>query len=335
MKNTVTYFTAPTMDPGSIPPPDPVVAPSAYWGDEPLWDSKVSNHDDMFDQDGRLWLSARVRGPDDPAFCQAGSDNPSAELFPLKSNGRQIATLDPSTMKYTFVDTCFGTHHLQFGFDADNTLWASGTGPVVGWVDTKKFLETGDAAASQGWAPYILDVNANGKLDTDWTEPGKPIDPSKDARIAGGNYAVMPNPVDGSIWYTVGVFGGTPAFVRYDPKTQLSEIYNVPKPAFGIRGGDIDSKGVVWGSASSGHLVSFDRSKCKGPLNGPTATGDQCPEGLGAVQVPGSGLCRPRRQQRRGELLHLGRPAQHAWPRQRRADLDWQPQRRHAGARRW
>ena len=30
---------------------------------------------------------------------------------------------------------------------------------------------------------------------------------------------------------------------------------------------------------ASGHLASFDRRKCKGPLNGPTATGQHCPEG--------------------------------------------------------
>ena len=31
-----------------------------------------------------------------------------------------------------------------------------------------------------------------------------------------------------------------------DPtKTGLTEIYNVPKPGFGIRGGDIDKDGVV------------------------------------------------------------------------------------------
>jgi hypothetical protein len=41
----------------------------------------------------------------------------------------------------------------------------------------------------------------------------------------------------------------------------LSEIYNIPKPGFGIRGGDIDKDGVVWGSGSSGHLMSFDRRK--------------------------------------------------------------------------
>jgi hypothetical protein len=48
----------------------------------------------------------------------------------------------------------------------------------------------------------------------------------------------------------------------------------VPKPGVGIRGGDIDANGVAWGSESSGHLVSFDRSLCKGSLNGPQATGN-------------------------------------------------------------
>ena len=98
-------------------------------------------------------------------------------------------------MKYTFVDTCFGTHHLQFGYDANDTLWMSGTGAVVGWINSKLFLETGDAAKAQGWAPYVLDTNGNGVRDAGWVEPGMPVDPTKDTRIAGGNYAVMPNPV--------------------------------------------------------------------------------------------------------------------------------------------
>jgi hypothetical protein len=57
------------------------------------------------------------------------------------------------------------------------------------------------------------------------------------------------------------------------------KVYNVPKPYFGIRGADIDKQGVVWASMGSGHLGSFDRRKCKGPLNGPKATGDHCLEG--------------------------------------------------------
>jgi hypothetical protein len=61
-------------------------------------------------------------------------------------------------------------------------------------------------------------------------------------------------------------------------------------PGFGARGADIDSKGVVWVSLGSGHLGSFDRRKCKGPLNGPKATGDHCPEGWTFHQYPGPGF---------------------------------------------
>ena len=37
----------------------------------------------------------------------------------------------------------------------------------------------------------------------------------------------------------------------------------------------------------SGHLASFDRRKCKGPLNGPKATGQHCPEGWTLYPSPG------------------------------------------------
>ena len=227
---------------------------------------------------------------------------------------------DPKTGKYTFIDTCFSSHHLQFGFDKNDTLWFSGGGPVVGWFNTKMFDETGDAVKSQGWTALVLDTNGNGKRD-DYVEPNQPVDPTKDKRIPGGYYAIMPNPVDGSIWGTVGVFGGPGGVVRLDPgsnppETALAEVYNIPLPGYGPRGGDIDSKGVVWVSLASGHLGSFDRRKCKGPLNGPKATGDQCPEGWIVLPISRSRLRRHRREQRRGELLHLGRPAQHARPRQ-------------------
>jgi hypothetical protein len=38
---------------------------------------------------------------------------------------------------------------------------------------------------------------------------------------------------------------------------------------------------------SSGQLASFDRRKCRGPLNGPTATGQHCPEGWALYALPG------------------------------------------------
>jgi hypothetical protein len=294
----VTFFKMPVRDPkmplslgpGHAASVD-VAAPSPYWGDRRLWDTRANNHNAMFDQKGRLWLAASVRGRPNPDFCKKGSSHPSAKVLPLEFSSRQLAVLDPKTMRYTFVDTCFGTHHLQFGYDANNTLWVSGSGPVAGWLDVKMFDETGDAARSQGWSPFILDTNGNGQRD-DYTEPGKPAEPGKDMRITAGSgpYAVMPNPVDGSIWYTVGVFAGRGGVLRFDPKTGISEIFHVPMPGFSPRGGDIDSWGIVWVSLGSGHLGSFDRRRCKGPLNGPKATGDHCPEGWAFYQYPGPGF---------------------------------------------
>jgi hypothetical protein len=59
----------------------------------------------------------------------------------------------------------------------------------------------------------------------------------------------MPHQTDGSVWYAVGVFDAPAGFARFDPKTGLTEVYNVPMPAFGIRGGDMDENGVLWGAA--------------------------------------------------------------------------------------
>ncbi len=50
----------------------------------------------------------------------------------------------------------------------------------------------------------------------------------------------------------------------------------------------MDKNGVAWTVLSSGQLASFDRRKCKGPLNGPdAATGNACPEGWTFYAVPG------------------------------------------------
>ena len=299
VKHTVSNITAPVRDantpealgPGHAASANPL-QPSPYWGEEKIWNTKVNNHNGMFDKKGRVWFAARVRGPNNPDFCKKGSDHPSAKLFPLERTNRQITMLDPKTRQYTFVDTCFQTHHLQFAYDANDTLWTSGGGQVVGWINTKMLDETGDLAKSQGWTALILDTNGNGKRD-EYVEPNQPVDPTKDKRIVASFYAVMPSPVDGSIWGTLRASPG--AIVRLDPglnppQTALAEIYNVPMPGFGVRGADIDRKGVVWVSLASGHLGSFDRRKCKGPLNGPKATGNHCPEGWTFHQYPGPGF---------------------------------------------
>ena len=59
--------------------------PSAYWGDEKIWDTSApTTTTPCSTSKGRVWLAATVRGMDNPAFCKKGSDHPSAKVFPLE-----------------------------------------------------------------------------------------------------------------------------------------------------------------------------------------------------------------------------------------------------------
>jgi hypothetical protein len=284
----------PVRDPNTPSARTDALTPSPYWGAEPIWDSQSNQHNPMMDEKARVWFTARIRPPDNPAFCKKGSEHPSAKVFPINSANRHLSMYDPKSKKFTLISTCFPTHHLVFAEDANHTLWTSAGGPasgVVGWLNRKMFEETGDEQKSQGWTPLILDTNGNGKRD-EWVEPDQPVDPTKDKRVVAAYYGVAVSPVDGSIW---GSSQGFPSsIVRLNPgpnpsETALAEIYEVPLDAgaYGIRGMDIDRNGVVWSSLSSGHLAGFDRRKCKGPLNGPNATGKHCPEGWTLYQLPG------------------------------------------------
>ncbi|WP_163378590.1 carboxypeptidase-like regulatory domain-containing protein [Cyclobacterium sp. SYSU L10401] len=262
-------------------------AASPYWGEEAIWNSKANVHNPMLDEEGRVWITAAVRPFDNPAVFKEGSDHPSAKVFPLNRSSRHLGVYDPETETYKHISTGYSTHHLMFAEDENNTLWTSGGGQAVGWLDTKKYLETGDEIASQGWTPLILDTNGNGKRDA-YVEPNEAIDPKKDKRITNGLYAVAPA-ADGSVWGSSLGYPG--AVVRIVPgdnpsETALTEYYELPldeagEPVEGWspRGMDIDRNGVAWVALASGHMASFDRSKCSGPLNGPDATGQHCPEG--------------------------------------------------------
>jgi hypothetical protein len=269
--------------------------PSPYWGTEPIWTSRNNVHNPMLDEQGRLWLTSTVRPSDNPAVCREGSDHPSARLTPVNRAGRHLAMYDPTTKKLTHIGTCFSTHHLMFAEDANRTLWTSGGGGVVGWLNTKLFDETGDEERSQGWTALILDTNGNGRRD-DYVAPNEPVDPTKDKRLGAGFYGVSPAP-DGSIWgSSLGFPGSVIRLVpgSNPPETALAEYYEVPfgnpgaavPEAFSPRGFDVDRNGVAWVALASGHLASFDRRKCRGPLNGPTATGKHCPEGWTFHQEP-------------------------------------------------
>src|SRR5216683_4997668 len=133
--NTKTTMRVPIRDPDapSSALANPVEVASPYWGMEQVWDTRVNAHNPMMDQEGRVYYTAQQRSPKHPpAYCKKDSPLRSAQLYPLDKtpdgfvqNSRQVTVYDPKTKKFTFIDTCFGTHHLNFAEDADNTLWLS------------------------------------------------------------------------------------------------------------------------------------------------------------------------------------------------------------------
>ncbi len=263
---------------------------TSYAGGEPS-----NPHNPMMDDKNRVWMTSTIRPSDNPDWCKE-SDHPSVKRFPIERSGRQLSYFDVKTETFVLIDTCYGTHHLQFGEDENDTLWLSGDVNVLGWLDTKMFDETKDERASQGWCPTILDTNGDGKVG-EYVEPNEPVDPTKDKRILGFAYGIIPNPADGSVWFTRPYPSPVPGqIVRLDPKTCMAEQYQppfetdaVPRALWGHgpRGIDIDTNGILWTAlGGSGHIASFDRSKCK-VLNGPTATGQHCPEGWTLHRTPG------------------------------------------------
>jgi hypothetical protein len=295
VRNTATQVKLAVRDPKTPSQADtkPMKA-SAYWGDEAIWTSQTTAHSFSMDNEARVWIAARVRPGPTAAFCREGSTHPSAKLIPLPQSGRQIQMYDPKTKQVTTIDTCFGTHHLNL--DNNGVLWFSGSGQVEGWFNTKVYLETKDEVKAQGWTPFVLDYNGNGKRDA-YTDLNQPADPTKDKRINAPFYGVAPSPKGDAVWGSSLGMPGT--IVRLVPgpnptETALAEVYEVPfndpkasGKGFAPRGMDVDSNDVVWTVLSSGHHASFDRRKCKAKLNGPDATGKHCPEGWTLYPLPG------------------------------------------------
>jgi len=229
-------------------------------------------HNPMFDDAGRVWVTTQVRrewAEDTPAFCR------DAPGIAGTTHHRQLGWFDTETNEYQLIDTCYGTHHLQF--DQDGVLWTSGDVFVLGWFDPSKYdpgrPET--LAEAQGFAPVVVDTDGDGEADTP---------------APGFNYGIIPNPTDGSVWSSQpSGFAGSARtdrgrLIRFDPATSGFETYAPPPPGGGPRAVDVDTNGIIWAAlGGSGHLGRFDRSKCARTWG----TGDQCPEGWTLYRSPG------------------------------------------------
>ena len=265
-----------------FPPP---VAPSNFYGDDPLWGAEHPSdpHNPMMDRKGRVWMTSKIR-EQQPAWCKEGSDHPFARYYPLNFSNRQASFYEPATGEFTLIDTCFATHHLQFDTDPEQTVYFNELmGPVIGWIKTRQFDLSHDEQAAQGWCPQVVDTNGDGKITKPWNKFRGEFDPALDTEVRYNLYSVIPSPVDASVW---GASESYPGFiVRLDPgsnppETCMTEVYRVPEPGFDPRGMDIDSRGLVWVAlAGSSHLASLDRGKCT-VFNGPVVReGTQCDAG--------------------------------------------------------
>jgi len=307
--------------------------PSLFWGDEHLWSGPsydpADPHNPMIDSQGRVWMTSKIRGNQDPAWCSDAAHNKYADWFPLKFSARQTSFYDPKTKQFTLIDTCFSTHHLQLDNDADQTMYYNElSGPIIGWVDTKVYDQTHDEQKADGWCGQVLDTNGDGKITRPWNKvvprrggedllyngdtAGGPaeggrgrgrgqgqaqdqqFDPKLDTQISYNLYSVIPSPVDDSVWGASETFPGYIIHMKIGknpPETCMTQIFKVPEPGYDPRGIDIDTNGVVWTAlAATSDLASFDIRKCK-DLNGPAKIdGSQCKEGWTLHQTQGPKL---------------------------------------------
>ena len=233
---------------------------------EGKYDNPANPHNPMMDDQGRVWMTTQIRrewGEDLPDFCQ---DDP---VIGENGHHRQLGYYDPATGETELIDTCFGTHHLQF--DDEGVLWLSGDSYVLGWFDPSKYDPENPQTAeqAQGYAEISVDSDGDG---------------TKDTPIVGFNYGIITNPNDGSVWTAQPSTNGPGVITRFDPETKMFEAYAPPAPGRGPRGIDIDTEGNLWVAlGGSGHLAKFDRSKCE-QTHG---TGDQCAEGWTLYRSPG------------------------------------------------
>ena len=299
--------------------------PSFFFGNEHLWANPPYDpsdpHNAMLANDGKVWMTTKIRPNRDPAWC-SDKNNKFAAMFPLTNSGRQAGYYDPKTDKFELIDTCYSTHHIQFDNDANQTVYFNElSGPIFGWIDTKVYAETHDEQKAVGWCGQVLDTNGDGKINPGpWNQvavarggeesvlyasdtgggegKGKakaaPFDPKLDSQVRYAMYSVIPDPTNDTVW---GVSESYPGMLvrlirgNNPPETCKTQIFMVPTGGFDPRGVDISSDGVVWTAlAGSSHLASFDVRKCK-DLNGPARVdGQQCREGWTLYQTTGPKL---------------------------------------------
>ncbi len=253
--------------PSRFPSPN---RPSMFWGNEHLWANPPYNpadpHNPMLDSKGRVWITSKIRGNQEPGWCSDPS-NKYAEWYPRRNSARQASVYDPKTKKFSLIETCYSTHHVVIDNDPDETVYFNElSGPVFGWIDSKVWDQTmaatgGDELkaeqAAVGWCEQVVDTNGDGKItpptkDSDgkivrpWNEMGR----GADLAALYGTDTAGAAPVVGR----AGKGKGAPP-AAFDPKLDSRVSFSL----YSVMPSPVDDS--VWGVAEDfpGYLIRLQR----------------------------------------------------------------------------
>ena len=208
----------PVRDPKTPSSKELPMAPSPYWGEEPIWDSQTTIHNPMMDEKGRVWFTSRVRPPENPEFCRKGSDHPSAKLFPLERANRHLSMYDPGRSE---------VHVDQHLLPDPSSRLRRGREPHA--LDQRR--RSGERRRRLAQPQAVRGDRRRGRKRkagrrssstptatasaTTMSSRTSRVDPAKDKRVVAALYSVAVNPVDGTVWGTSLGFPGR--IVRLDP----------------------------------------------------------------------------------------------------------------------
>ena len=253
--------------PSRFPSPN---RPSLFWGNEHLWANPpydpADPHNPMLDSKGRVWITSKIRGNQEPSWCNDGNSKYS-DWYPLSNSARQASIFDPQTKEFRLIETCYSTHHVVIDNDPDETIYFNElSGPVFGWVDSKVYDETWnkthDEKASEqaavGWCEQVVDTNGDGKITRPWNDVRRVADLSALYNTdTGGGVVARAQAAAAAKGRGRGPDPGAKNVIQgpYDPKADTMVHFSL----YSMMPSPVDDS--VWGVAEDfpGYLVQLQR----------------------------------------------------------------------------
>ena len=181
---------------------DKPMQPSPYWGERGDLGHAVNNHNSMFDAKGRVWLAAAVRGAGQPGVLQGGlrsSVGQSCSRWSGRPPARDVRSEDAEIhVRRHLLRHAPSAVRLRRQRHAVDQRRRAG-GRLAQHEDVRRDRRRGEVAGLDAAHPRHQRQRQARRV----RRAEQPVDPTKDKRIVAGFYAVMPSPVDGSIWGSV------------------------------------------------------------------------------------------------------------------------------------